>query len=84
MTCNCSPLSPFLWKQHPRPSIFADDALFKAKQSGKTASQISTEVVKRKRDEGIEIGTIYGLNRERDEALLHAKRFHMYSKAGTK
>ncbi len=84
MTCNCSPLSPFLWKQHPRPSIFADDPLFKAKQSGKTASQISTEVVKRKRDEGIEIGTIYGLNRERDEALLHAKRFHMYSKAGTK
>jgi len=84
MTCNCSPVSPFLWKQHPRPSIFADDPLFKAKQSGKTASQISTEVVKRKRDEGIEIGTIYGLNRERDEALLHAKRFHMYSKAGTK
>jgi len=84
MTCNCNPLSPFLWKQHPRPSIFADDPLFKAKQSGKTASQISTEVVKRKRDEGIEIGTIYGLNRERDEALLHAKRFHMYSKAGTK
>lgn len=84
MTCTCNPLSPFLWKQHPRPSIFADDPLFKAKQSGKTASQISTEVVKRKRDEGIEIGTIYGLNRERDEALLHAKRFHMYSKAGTK
>lgn len=84
MTCNCSPLSPFLWKQHPHPSIFADDPLFKAKQSGKTASQISTEVVKRKRDEGIEIGTIYGLNRERDEALLHAKRFHVYSKAGTK
>ena len=84
MTCNCSPVSPFLWKQHPCPSIFADDPLFKAKQSGKTASQISTEVVKRKRDEGIEIGTIYGLNRERDEALLHAKRFHVYSKAGTK
>jgi hypothetical protein len=52
--------------------------------SGKTASQISTEVVKRKRDEGTDMGTIYGLNKERDEALLHAKRFHVFSKAGTK
>ena len=84
MTCNCHPLSPFHWQQHPRPSIFAEDSTFKAKQSGKTASQISTEVVKRKRDEGIEVGTIYGLNKERDEALLHAKRFYMFSKAGTK
>jgi hypothetical protein len=84
MTCTCHPLSPFHWQQHPRPSIFAEDSTFKAKQSGKTASQISTEVVKRKRDEGIEVGTIYGLNKERDEALLHAKRFHMFSKAGTK
>jgi hypothetical protein len=84
MTCTCHPLSPFLWQQHPRPSIFAEDSTFKAKQSGKTASQISTEVVKRKRDEGVEVGTIYGLNKERDEALLHAKRFHVFSKAGTK
>jgi len=81
MTCTCHPLSPFHWQQHPRPSIFAEDSTFKAKQSGKTASQISTEVVKRKRDEGIEVGTIYGLNKERDEALLHAKRFHVFSKA---
>jgi hypothetical protein len=73
-----------LWQQHPRPSIFADDPLFKGTQSGKTASQISTEVVKRKRDEGIEVGTIYGLNKERDEALLHARSFHVFSKAGTK
>ncbi len=84
MTCNCHPLSPFHWQQHTRPSIFAEDSTFKAKISGKTASQISTEVVKRKRDEGIEVGTIYGLNKERDEALLHAKRFHIFSKAGTK
>ena len=84
MTCTCHPLSPFLWQQHPRPSMFAEDFTFKAKQSGKTASQISTEVVKRKRDEGTDMGTIYGLNKERDEALLHAKRFHMFSKAGTK
>jgi hypothetical protein len=73
-----------LWQQHPRPSVFADDVLFKAKQSGKTASQISTEVVKRKRDEGTDLGTIYGLNKERDEALLHARSFHVFSKAGTK
>jgi hypothetical protein len=84
MTCTCHPLSPFHWQQYPRPSIFAEDSTFKAKLSGKTASQISTEVVRRKRDEGIEVGTIYGLNKERDEALLHAKRFHVFSKAGTK
>ena len=84
MTCTCHPLSPFLWQQTHRPSMFAEDSTFKAKQSGKTASQISTEVVKRKRDEGTDMGTIYGLNKERDEALLHAKRFHMFSKAGTK
>ena len=84
MTCTCHPLSPFHWQQHPRPSIFAEDSTFKVKLSGKTASQISTEVVKRKRDEGTDMGTIYGLNKERDEALLHGKRFHVFSKAGTK
>jgi len=84
MTCTCHPFSPFLWQQHPRPSIFIDDSAFRATMSGKTASQISTEVVKRKRDEGTDMGTIYGLNKERDEALLHAKRFHVFSKAGTK
>ena len=70
MTCTCYPSSPFHWQQDPRPSIFADDPSFKAKISGKTASQISTEVVKRKRDQGIEVGTIYGLNKERDEAFF--------------
>ena len=84
MTCTCHPSSPFLWAQHPRPSIFADDPSFKAKTSGKTTSQISTEVVQRKRDQGIEAGTIYGLNKERDEALRHARSFHVFSKAGTK
>ena len=84
MTCNCRPSSPFLWKQNPRPSIFANDPLFKGTQSGKTASQISTDVVKRKRDEGVQMGTIYGLNKDRDQALLHARSFHVFSKAGTK
>jgi hypothetical protein len=32
-----------------------------------------SNVVKRKRDEGIEAGTIYGLSIERDEALIKAK-----------
>jgi hypothetical protein len=73
-----------LWKQNPRPSIFANDPLFKGTQSGKTASQISTDVVKRKRDEGVQMGTIYGLNKDRDQALLHARSFHVFSKAGTK
>lgn len=84
MTCTCHPLSPFHWKEHLRPSIFANDPAFRTTTSGKTASQISTDVVKRKRDEGVQMGTIYGLNKERDEALRHAKRFHVFSKAGTK
>lgn len=84
MTCKCTSLSPFLWQQNPRPSVFADDAFFRAKSTGKTASQISSEVVQRKRNEGTDTGTIYGLNKDRDEALLNAKRFHMYSRAGSK
>ena len=32
-----------------------------------------SNVVRRKRDEGVEAGTIYGLSVSRDEALLKAK-----------
>lgn len=84
MTCTCHPTSPFLWQQHPRPSMFADDPLFKNKSTGKTASQLSTEVVQRKRDSGVDVGTIYGLNKDRDDAMLKAKRFHMFSRGGAK
>ena len=84
MTCTCHPLSPFLWAQHPRPSIFADDPVFKAKQSAKTGSQLATEVVERKRKDNVNYGTIYGSAREREDAIIRSKLMHIYSKAGTK
>jgi hypothetical protein len=84
MTCTCHPSSPFLWQQNPRPSIFADDPLFKAKQSAKTGSQLATEVVERKRKTNIHHGTIYGLAKEREDAIIRSKLMHIYSKAGVK
>lgn len=84
MTCTCHPSSPFLWQQNPRPSIFADDPVFKAKQSAKTGSQLATEVVERKRKTNIHHGTIYGLAKEREHAIIRSKLMHIYSKAGVK
>lgn len=84
MTCTCHPSSPFLWAQHPRPSIFLDDPFYKAKQSAKTGSQLASEVVARKRSENIHYGTIYGSAREREDAVIRSKLMHIYSKAGVK
>ena len=84
MTCTCHPSSPFLWAQHPRPSIFVDDSYFKAKQSIKTGSQLATEVVARKRRDNIHYGTVYGNAREREDAIIRSKLMHIYSKAGVK
>ena len=84
MTCTCHSSSPFHWAQHPRPSIFADDPYFKAKQSAKTGSQLASEVVARKRIENVNYGTIYGSAREREEAVIRSKLMHIYSKAGVK
>ena len=82
MTCTCHPLSPFLWQQDPRPSIFAEDPFFKAKQSAKTGSQLATEVVDRKRKDNY--GTIYGSACEREQAIIRSKLMNIYSKAGVK
>jgi hypothetical protein len=82
MTCTCHPSSPFLWQQNPRPSIFAEDPFFKAKQSVKTGSQLATEVVDRKRKDNY--GTIYGSAREREQAIIRSKLMNIYSKAGVK
>lgn len=84
MTCTCHSSSPFHWAQHPRPSIFADDPYFKAKQSAKTGSQLASEVVARKRKENVNYGTIYGSAREREDAVIRSKLMHIYSKAGVK
>jgi len=83
MTCSCNQHSPFHWKENPRPSIFADDPAFKAKtNSALTSGQIMTEVVKKKRAENANHGTIYGLVKEREDAVIRSKLFHIYSKAG--
>jgi hypothetical protein len=31
MTCKCHPMSPFLWRNDTRPSIFAQDIYFRPK-----------------------------------------------------
>lgn len=82
MTCTCHPSSPFLWQQHPRPSIFLDDPFYKAKLSAKTGSQLASEVVDRKRKDNH--GTIYGNAREREDAIIRSKLMNIYSKAGVK
>ena len=82
MTCICHSSSPFHWQQNPRPSIFAEDPFFKAKQSVKTGSQLATEVVDRKRKDNY--GTIYGSACEREQAIIRSKLMNIYSKAGVK
>ena len=84
MTCTCHPLSPFLWQQNHQPSIFVDNIAFKTKQSAKTGSQLSTEVVDRKRKDNVNYGTIYGNAREREQAIIRSKLMNIYSKAGVK
>lgn len=81
MTCKCNPDSPFLWNACRRPSSFVNDPLYKARMgSGKTTSQIMTDVVKKKREDNINHGTIYGLNNDREAAMLRAKLFNIFTK----
>ena len=76
---------PFRWREHSTPSIFANDPAFMAKGvDSLSTSQIMTEVVKKKRKENKNHGTIYGLSKDREEAILKSKRFHVYSRAGDK
>jgi len=82
MTCTCHSSSPFLWAQHPQPSIFVDNTAFKTKQSAKTGSQLASEVVDRKRKDNS--GTIYGNAHDREQAIIRSKLMNIYSKAGTK
>lgn len=83
MKCSCPEHSPFRWAERTTPSIFATDPLFMAKGKDMlSAGHIATEVVKRKRKENVNHGTMYGLSKDRKEAMLKAKRFHVYSKAG--
>lgn len=85
MKCTCPQHSPFRWMERTTPSIFANDPIFKAKGADSlSAGHIMTEVVRKKRKQDQNHGTIYGLAKDRAEAIVKAKRFHVYSKAGTK
>lgn len=85
MKCTCPQHSPFRWMERTTPSVFAEDPTFRAKGAeALSAGHIATAVVKRKRKEDANHGTLYGLAKDRKEAMLKAKRFHVYSKAGVK
>lgn len=62
MTSSC--LSPFRWREFPRPSIFAGDTYFCGnKTNGKTQSQVSSESVDRTTARtGRNPGSIMGLS----------------------
>jgi hypothetical protein len=85
MTCKCKSDNPFLWNVNRRPSSFANDLLYKAKAvSGKTSGQIMTDIVKKKREENVNHGTVYGLSKDRDEAMVKAKLFQIFTKGSAK
>lgn len=85
MTCKCHPDSPFLWMNRTEPSIFAKDVYFMAKgTSGKSGSQLATDVVEEKRKEGKMHGTIHNLggrSKEKEAKLLAYKQFGIYTRA---
>ena len=85
MNCNCHPNSPFHWAHNPRPSIFMQDHIFRAKgESGMTTSQLASVVVSEQRREGKMTGSIANLGRptkEKELALIAYKQFGIYSRA---
>lgn len=81
MTCTCNADNPFLWNVNRRPSSFANDPMYKAKLvSGKSTGQLMTEVVKKKREENANHGTVYGLSKDREAAMLRNKLFQIFNK----
>jgi hypothetical protein len=55
--------------------------MYKAKlSSGKSTGQLMTEVVRKKREENTNHGTVYGLNKDRDAAMLRSKLFSIFNK----
>jgi hypothetical protein len=82
MTCKCHPDSPFLWAEHPRPSIFASDHTFRPKSSdGKTIGQLVTSRLDERRAKGELVGTVPGMSKKREEEVLAYRLFGVYSRA---
>lgn len=78
MTCTCHPNSPFLWWARTESSIFASDPQFRARQDGKSISEVQTALIERKRAEGEMPGYIYGVGAKtpaKDKRLLDYKQF---------
>lgn len=76
MTCNCHPLSPFLWRKNKKPSIFVD--LVKASRQ----SIAQSTVVERKREQGQDISHIGGLSEvSHARRITDFKQFTVYSRA---
>jgi hypothetical protein len=78
--CRCNHDSPFLWKHDRTPTVFAKDSHFRG--HGATMSQSQTQVVERKREQGIAIGTIQGLSNKSAQTTISVRQFTIYSKAG--
>jgi hypothetical protein len=76
--CKCHPDSPFVWRNVPRPSMFAKDPHFKGTNA--MLSQNQTNVVEKKREEGIDISNLPGISKF--ERVINGKQFMVYSKAG--
>lgn len=76
MKCKCHPLSPFHWKNDPRPSIFAD----MKRVAEQSAAQ--TRVVDRMRVIGQDISHIKGLSdSSRAKRITDFKQFTVFSRA---
>lgn len=79
---NKDPRSPFNWRQRMEPSIFAQDTYFRTRTDGKTDSQRATEVVERKKVDGVSPPVVRGISKkERTEKALAYKHFGVYTKA---
>jgi len=71
--------SPFLWYVDIEPSMFASDPAFKArKNTALSKSSAQTLIIDEKRKKGLSPGTIRGLSKRSEEALVANKRFSSY------
>ena len=71
--------SPFDWKG--KPSIIANDVLFKAHKGGRSIGHIRSESVQKVYDRGVNHGTILGLNETTEGGLSETfERIHRRKK----
>lgn len=63
--CTCPPQSPFRWREHTHPTIFARDNTFSPKgDTGLSASQVASQGVQTQRDAGKVPGYLPGVSRD--------------------